>query len=114
MKKLILILVLFLLAPIYISAARLKVYLKRRDLPINRELVMAPEVWYDTESHEIDVYMHSAGVLRVYFADGETVHSVNNLTFDLNKVFCDKECNLIILETTDGIVYEGYLQGEMK
>ena len=25
-----------------------------------------------------------AGVLRVYFADGETVHSVNNMTFDLN------------------------------
>ena len=91
-----------------------QIILKLRDAPINRELVMAPEVWYDTESHEIDVYMHSAGVLIVYFADGETVHSVNNLTFDLNKVFCDKECNLIILETTDGIVYEGYLQGEMK
>ena len=45
---------------------------------------MAPEVWYDTETYEVDVYMHSAGVLRVYFADGETVHSVNNMTFDLN------------------------------
>jgi len=29
-------------------------------------------------------------------------------------VFCDKECNLIILETADGIVYEGYLQEEIK
>ena len=99
---------------LFAEAYKRVVNLKRRDLPIKRELVMDPEVWYDTESYEVDVYMHSAGVLRVYFADGETVHSVNNLTFDLNKVFCDKECNLIILETADGIVYEGYLQGEMK
>ena len=99
---------------LFAEAYKRVVILKRRDIPINRELVMAPEVWYDTESYEVDVYMHSAGVLRVYFADGETVHSVNNLTFDLNKVFCDKECNLIILETADGIVYEGYLQGEIK
>ena len=99
---------------LFAEAYKRVINLKRRDLPNKRELVMAPEVWYDTESYEVDVYMHSAGVLRVYFADGETVHSVNNLTFNLNKVFCDKECNLIILETTDGIVYEGYLQGEMK
>ena len=99
---------------LFAEAYKRVINLKRRDLPNKRELVMAPEVWYNTESYEVDVYMHSAGVLRVYFADGETVHSVNNLTFNLNKVFCDKECNLIILETTDGIVYEGYLQGEMK
>lgn len=91
-----------------------QIILKRKGLPINRELVMDPEAWYDTEEHIIDVTMHSAGVLTVYYADGETVHSVNNLTFDLNRVFCDKECNLIILETADGIVYEGYLQGEIK
>ena len=91
-----------------------QIILKRRDIPINRELVMDPEAWYDTEEHIIDVTMHSAGVLTVYYADGETVHSVNNLTFDLNKVFCEKDCNLIILETADGIVYEGYLQEEIK
>lgn len=96
------------------TSARKQIRLQRRDIPIKRELVMDPEAWYDTEEHIIDVTMHSAGVLTVYYADGETVHSVNNLTFDLNKVFCDKECNLIILETADGIVYEGYLQGEIK
>ena len=61
-----------------------QIILKRRDIPINRELVMAPEVWYETESYEIDVYMHSAGVLTVYCSDGETVQSVNHLSFDLN------------------------------
>ena len=96
------------------TSARKQIRLQRRDIPIKRELVMDPEVWYDTEEHIIDVTMHSAGVLTVYYADGETVHSVNNLTFDLNRVFCDKECNLIILETADGIVYEGYLQEEIK
>lgn len=89
-----------------------KIRLQRRDLPIKRELVMAPEVWYDTESYEVEVYMHSAGVLTVYYTDGESVHSVNHLSFDLNRVFCDKECNLIILETADGVVYEGYLKEE--
>ena len=96
------------------TSARKQIRLQRRDIPINRELVMDPEAWYDTEEHIIDVTMHSAGVLTVYYADGETMHSVNNLTFDLNRVFCDKECNLIILETADGIVYEGYLQEEIK
>ena len=96
------------------TSARKQIRLQRRDIPIKRELVMDPEAWYDTEEHIIDVTMHSVGVLTVYYADGETVHSVNNLTFDLNRVFCDKECNLIILETADGIVYEGYLQEEIK
>ena len=114
MKRIILLLLVCLLAPIYISAARLKVYLREKNPNKNRELVMVPEVWYETESYEIDVYMHSAGVLTVYYSDGETVQSVNHLSFDLNKVFCEKDCNLIILETADGIVYEGYLKEEMK
>ena len=96
------------------TSARKQIRLQRRDIPINRELVMDPEAWYDTEEHIIDVTMHSAGVLTVYYADGETVHSVNNLTFDFNRVFCDKDCNLIILETADGIIYEGYLKEEIK
>lgn len=95
-------------------ASKKNISLREIDPGRLRELVMKPEVWYDTEEHIIDVTMHSVGVLTVYYADGETVHSVNNLTFDLNRVFCDKECNLIILETADGIVYEGYLQEEIK
>ena len=114
MKKIALLLIIFLIIPIYVSAARLKVHLRELNPNKKRELVMDPEAWYDTEDHIIDVTMHSVGVLTVYYADGETVHSVNNLTFDLNRVFCDKECNLIILETADGIVYEEYLQGEIK
>ena len=114
MKKIALLLIIFLIIPIYVSAARLKVHLRELNPNKNRELVMVPEVWYETESYVIDVYMHSAGVLTVYYSDGETVQSVNQLSFDLNRVFCDKECNLIILETADGIVYEGYLQEEIK
>lgn len=113
MKK-VLITLLLLCTFLFADAYKRVVNLKRKGLPINRELVMDPEAWYDTEEHIIDVTMHSVGVLTVYYADGETVHSVNNLTFDLNRVFCDKECNLIILETADGIVYEGYLQEEIK
>lgn len=112
--KNVLITLLLLCTFLFADAYKRVVNLKRKGLPINRELVMDPEAWYDTEEHIIDVTMHSAGVLTVYYADGETVHSVNNLTFDLNRVFCDKDCNLIILETADGIVYEGYLQGEIK
>ena len=113
MKK-VLITLLLLCTFLFADAYKRVVNLKRKGLPINRELVMDPEAWYDTEEHIIDVTMHSVGVLTVYYADGETVHSVNNLTFNLNRVFCDKECNLIILETADGIVYEGYLQEEIK
>ena len=112
--KNVLITLLLLCTFLFADAYKRVVNLKRKGLPINRELVMDPEAWYDTEDHIIDVTMHSVGVLTVYYADGETVHSVNNLTFDLNRVFCDKECNLIILETADGIVYEGYLQEEIK
>lgn len=36
-----------------------QIILKRRDIPIKRELVMDPEAWYDTEDHIIDVTMHS-------------------------------------------------------
>lgn len=36
-----------------------QIILKRRDIPIKRELVMDPEAWYDTEEHIIDVTMHS-------------------------------------------------------
>ena len=112
--KNVLITLLLLCTFLFADAYKRVVNLKRKGLPINRELVMDPEAWYDTEDHIIDVTMHSVGVLTVYYADGETVHSVNNLTFDLNKVFCEKDCNLIILETADGIVYEGYLQEEIK
>ena len=112
--KNVLITLLLLCTFLFADAYKRVVNLKRKGLPINRELVMDPEAWYDTEEHIIDVTMHSVGVLTVYYADGETVHSVNNLTFDLNKVFCEKDCNLIILETADGIVYEGYLQEEIK
>ena len=52
-----------------------QIILKRRDIPIKRELVMDPEAWYDTEDHIIDVTMHSAGVLTVYYADGKSINS---------------------------------------
>ncbi|MEE1203409.1 MAG: hypothetical protein UHN59_03825 [Bacteroidales bacterium] len=113
MKKLLLLIVL-LSVNFNMFASKKNISLREIDPGRLRELVMKPEVWYDTEEHIIDVTMHSVGVLTVYYADGETVHSVNNLTFDLNKVFCEKDCNLIILETADGIVYEGYLQEEIK
>ena len=41
------------------TSARKQIRLQRRDIPINRELVMDPEAWYDTEEHIIDVTMHS-------------------------------------------------------
>ena len=41
------------------TSARKQIRLQRRDIPIKRELVMDPEVWYDTEEHIIDVTMHS-------------------------------------------------------
>ena len=52
-----------------------QIILKRRDIPIKRELVMDPEAWYDTEDHIIDVTMHSVGVLTVYYADGKSINS---------------------------------------
>lgn len=93
--------------------ARKRIVLQKRDLPINRELTLDPEVWYDTDERVMDVFMNSTGRLTVYYEDGVTVYNVVNLSFDLNRVFCDKGCNLIILETADGVVYEGYLQGEV-
>ena len=57
------------------TSARKQIRLQRRDIPINRELVMDPEAWYDTEDHIIDVTMHSVGVLTVYYADGKSINS---------------------------------------
>lgn len=99
---------------LFANAYKIEVTLKKKTVNKKRELVMVPEVWYETETYELDVYMHSAGVLTVYYSDGETVQSVNHLSFDVNKVFCEKDCNLIVLETADGVVYEGYLNGEIK
>lgn len=59
MKKIALLLIIFLIIPIYVSAARLKVHLRELNPNKKRELVMDPEVWYDTEEHIIDVTMHS-------------------------------------------------------
>ena len=114
MRKFLLAIIIMLLAPMYLSAARLKVYLREKDPNKKRELVMKPDVWYDTDERVIDVFMNSTGMLTVYYEDGVTVYNVVNLSFDLNRVFCDKGCNLIILETADGVVYEGYLQGEVE
>ena len=102
MKK-VLITLLLLCTFLFADAYKRVVNLKRKGLPINRELVMDPEAWYDTEEHIIDVTMHSVGVLTVYCADGETVHSVNNLTFNLNRVFCDKNSYITVF----GIQYDG-------
>lgn len=59
MKKIALLLIIFLIIPIYVSAARLKVHLRELNPNKKRELVMDPEAWYDTEDHIIDVTMHS-------------------------------------------------------
>ena len=59
MKKIALLLIIFLIIPIYVSAARLKVHLRELNPNKKRELVMDPEAWYDTEEHIIDVTMHS-------------------------------------------------------
>ena len=104
MKK-VLITLLLLCTFLFADAYKRVVNLKRKGLPINRELVMDPEAWYDTEEHIIDVTMHSVGVLTVYYADGETVQSVNQLSFNLNRVFCDKNSYITVF----GIQYDGDL-----
>ena len=73
--KNVLITLLLLCTFLFADAYKRVVNLKRKGLPINRELVMDPEAWYDTEEHIIDVTMHSAGVLTVYYADGKSINS---------------------------------------
>jgi hypothetical protein len=46
MKKIALLLIIFLIIPIYVSAARLKVHLRELNPNKKRELVMDPEAWY--------------------------------------------------------------------
>ena len=73
--KNVLITLLLLCTFLFVDAYKRVVNLKRKGLPINRELVMDPEAWYDTEEHIIDVTMHSAGVLTVYYADGKSINN---------------------------------------
>lgn len=58
MKK-VLITLLLLCTFLFADAYKRVVNLKRKGLPINRELVMDPEAWYDTKDHIIDVTIHS-------------------------------------------------------
>ena len=65
MKKLLLLIVL-LSVNFNMFASKKNISLREIDPGRLRELVMKPEVWYDTEEHIIDVTMHSAGVLTVF------------------------------------------------
>ena len=73
--KNVLITLLLLCTFLFADAYKRVVNLKRKGLPIKRELVMDPEAWYDTEDHIIDVTMHSVGVLTVYYADGKSINN---------------------------------------
>lgn len=74
MKKLLLLIVL-LSVNFNMFASKKNISLREIDPGRLRELVMKPEVWYDTEEHIIDVTMHSVGVLTVYYADGKSINS---------------------------------------
>lgn len=74
MKKLLLLIVL-LSVNFNMFASKKNISLREIDPGRLRELVMKPEVWYDTEEHIIDVTMHSAGVLTVYYADGKSINN---------------------------------------
>ena len=58
MKKLLLLIVL-LSVNFNMFASKKNISLREIDPGRLRELVMKPEVWYDTEDHIIDVTMHS-------------------------------------------------------
>ena len=62
MKKIALLLIIFLIIPIYVSAARLKVHLRELNPNKKRELVMAPEVGNGKELNRESILVPSASV----------------------------------------------------
>ena len=89
-----------------------RISLQRRDVPIKREIMNEPQVWYDSDSYEMEIFTNQTGTITVYYEGEDGVYSINPLWFNINYVYCDKHCNLIVLEMAAGTVYEGYLKEE--
>ena len=89
-----------------------QIHLQRRDVAIKREIMNEPQVWYDTDRYEMEIFTNQTGTITVYYEGEDGVYSINPLWFNTNYVYCDKHCNLIVLEMADGTVYEGYLKEE--
>ena len=93
MRKFLLAIIIMLLAPMYLSAARLKVYLREKDPNKKRELVMKPEVWYDTDERVMNWGYDGAGD-------------------NINYIACYKSLEDMKLEQQSGIVTDGYIYTE--
>ena len=93
-------------------AVKKEIKLKERGTTIKREIMNEPQVWYDSDSYEMEIFTNQTGTITVYYEGEDGVYSINPLWFNINYVYCDKHCNLIVLEMADGTVYEGYLKGE--
>ena len=112
MKNLVTLIIFLLLFSFSIDAARTRVMIQKRNTPIKREIMNEPQVWYDSDSYEMEIFTNQTGTITVYYEGEDGVYSINPLWFNINYVYCDKHCNLIVLEMADGTVYEGYLKGE--
>lgn len=69
-----------------------------------------PQAWYDSDTRELNVFMHELGTITIYSTDVESgIFYTGSLSVDLNRFFLEKRCESFVIETGNG-TYEGVLK----